>query len=356
MANELWLTVPTLAALVLMAGDGARRIIRQKSTVFLILSSAGLLVFMALFHPRLGFARDWDLFATAAFPLTLLATEAVIRLTPNDRFRFALPLVVISLVHTAPWVGVNASETLSVQRFDSISNNPCWSIHARELAFNNLALYHKSNDRTDEYFRYAEKTFRLRKNRKYFGYLASTYYKHGMFGELSALAALDETNPEGWFFLGILHKDRDEYDSALDMFDRVLSLDPAFPGIHLQRGQLFIDMGRIEDAIPELEQGLAQSDMLANDPVFSRTSIGLHIMENNLGLCYLKTGRAADAIARFSAALERHPDYHQAHYNIAVAYLQTGNVGEAARHAKLAKQYGHDGEKVEALEKIIGRK
>ncbi|MEO8442869.1 MAG: tetratricopeptide repeat protein, partial [Betaproteobacteria bacterium] len=52
---------------------------------------------------------------------------------------------------------------------------------------------------------------------------------------------------------------------------------------------------------------------------------------NNLGLCYLETGRREDAVDAFVLATHFKPDFPQAFYHLALAALQERNLTEAVR-------------------------
>ena len=53
---------------------------------------------------------------------------------------------------------------------------------------------------------------------------------------------------------------------------------------------------------------------------------------NNLGSLWLEKGNHAEAIRRFSTALQLQPHYASAHYNLGVALMQTGRPAEALPH------------------------
>jgi tetratricopeptide (TPR) repeat protein len=82
--------------------------------------------YIAFFHPEIGMARDWDLFtmtATALVPFVLLVLNRYLRATelPAARVaRFAVPSLLVALISSAAWVGVNASTERTMARFQSI--------------------------------------------------------------------------------------------------------------------------------------------------------------------------------------------------------------------------------------------
>ena len=59
---------------------------------------------------------------------------------------------------------------------------------------------------------------------------------------------------------------------------------------------------------------------------------------NNLGLVLRQTGRTAEAISQFEAALRVQPDYAEAHYNLGLVLRQTGRTAEAVAGFEAALQ------------------
>ncbi|MGC8827711.1 MAG: hypothetical protein ACP5TV_12000, partial [Anaerolineae bacterium] len=74
-ANEQLLVAPFSLALVLvaLATRAGRRALRKPAGLFLAAAALNYLLFISVWNPDYGGRRDWDLFAPAALPLTLLA-------------------------------------------------------------------------------------------------------------------------------------------------------------------------------------------------------------------------------------------------------------------------------------------
>jgi len=70
----------------------------------------------------LGYARDWDLFAPLGVVLTGAALALVLAQLGGraSRWRVAAVIAIVSLLHTAPWVALNASEDRSLARFETL--------------------------------------------------------------------------------------------------------------------------------------------------------------------------------------------------------------------------------------------
>ena len=76
---------------------------------FLAVAAAGSLLFILLWNPDYGGQRDWDLFSLSSLPLTALAGVLLGQVLTDERARLeaALPLMAVSVFHTAAWVFQN---------------------------------------------------------------------------------------------------------------------------------------------------------------------------------------------------------------------------------------------------------
>lgn len=109
--NEQLLTAPVvLPALVLVfLWTGHRLDKRDQRTRFLVVAAGCYLLLTLIWNPDYGGRRDWDLFAPASLPLTLLLAYVLPRTVPERPTlrRIGLPLIAVQLIHTAAWVYQN---------------------------------------------------------------------------------------------------------------------------------------------------------------------------------------------------------------------------------------------------------
>jgi tetratricopeptide (TPR) repeat protein len=83
MVNELFLLSPLILLYLLLSAGRLRTLLGRPDTVFLALIGSAGLLFLFVIDGTLGMARDWDLFSTCGFALTLL----FILLLDEDRCR-----------------------------------------------------------------------------------------------------------------------------------------------------------------------------------------------------------------------------------------------------------------------------
>ncbi|HIQ04863.1 MAG TPA: hypothetical protein EYH31_04105 [Anaerolineae bacterium] len=109
--NEQLLTAPfTLPIIGMVVGLAWKRIDWRDAELWLLVTAGGgYLLLTLLWNPDYGGRRDWDLFAPASIPLTLLAVWLLVRTLPDrEQLRRAgLAAVVTSFIHTAAWIYQN---------------------------------------------------------------------------------------------------------------------------------------------------------------------------------------------------------------------------------------------------------
>lgn len=114
-------------------------------------------------------------------------------------------------------------------------------------------------------------------------------------------------------------------------FKRALELDPTLTEARLNLAGLYISVERYADAIPLLEQTVADPTYKAPDRAY-----------NNLGWCYYQMGRRNDAERAYNQALQLSPRFCHAWYNKGLLYDEDGNMAETFNIWSRAVQYCPD--------------
>ena len=109
----------------------------------------------------------------------------------------------------------------------------------------------------------------------------------------------------------------------LAAYTKMLRADPDNPLRHDAVASLYLDGGRIDEAIAEYRQSLHLN--AASAPT-----------QYNLGFALSARGRRDDAIAAFREALRIDPDYAQAHNNLGALLQISGQPDEALEHYRRA--------------------
>jgi len=165
---------------------------------FSVLLLVPCFLYLFLFKPEIGMARDWDLFTMALLglvPLALLILNRFFRTTKmqSPAASFTVPAVAICMVLSAFWVGINASPTRSAERFERILAYD--KTHA-SYAYENLAIF---------------------------------YHDRGMLDKATAIMETTcemSNNPRQWVRLGMYYEEQDRKDEAIELMRRIVREHP----------------------------------------------------------------------------------------------------------------------------------
>jgi len=288
MANEIMMLMPALPVFLVMAWVGRglhralpeadqKRLRRETETgawfmeliewrfVGLVLLPCTLYLFV--FRPEIGMARDWDLFtmvSVALLPLALLVLNRYVTLgtiPAVDVARFAAPSLALSLVLGVAWIGINASPWRSAERFERILRYD--ESHA-SYALENLAVFYHDRGRLDRSVTILERTTQRFGNPRQFVRLAVYYGEQGR-------------NKEG-----------------IDLMYRVLETHPKFDKAQFALVELLGKSGRLEEMEKMAAQGVQDHPREA----------AFHFY---LGQAQLISGRRDEAMATFRNCLALNP-------------------------------------------------
>lgn len=126
----------------------------------------------------------------------------------------------------------------------------------------------------------------------------------------------DDRNPKAYFERGLQNAELGLHESAVEDFLRVKTLARAFPRIDAYLGASLVQLGRCDQAIEVLEEGLTREPEDAG-------------IWNNLGLAHFVKGDFEKAVLNLEEALRRNPDYAAAWKNLGMAYTRRGRIDEA---------------------------
>jgi tetratricopeptide (TPR) repeat protein len=269
--------------------------------------------FALLVDPKLGYARDWDLFAFSSLGATLLGLYLILSLvggltqaasslgqeqTPGggegramDLRPVTLALVVTSLVSTLPWILVNASEQKAVSRFeDLLKMDEKGTAHGYET----LACYFRDRGEHQKSAKSWRDAIAVNPGPRYFGALGNAYQRLG------------------------------EYDKAIEAYDRSLRMASRFPGmasVHKNFGNTLARVGRFEEAVLQLKKAI--------DLRPGRTEV-----HQSLGNILGKLGRYQEAVPYLEMALESDPGNVALYKALGTCYAATGRKEEAGMYLK----------------------
>ncbi|MCK5124842.1 MAG: hypothetical protein KAR42_01160 [candidate division Zixibacteria bacterium] len=116
--NLLLLVVPLFPILVVVSIKGFKNVIKDSINLFLLVFTLGAVVFILIIDPRLGMARDWDLFALSCLGPAVLFIRLTVRQLSDSR---SIPvLILLAIISTAPYIASNTSRDSSLAYFESL--------------------------------------------------------------------------------------------------------------------------------------------------------------------------------------------------------------------------------------------
>jgi tetratricopeptide (TPR) repeat protein len=117
--------------------------------------------------------------------------------------------------------------------------------------------------------------------------------------------------------LGVVYQNLGQVDKALFHYDEAERIDPTFAGAHNNRGAIFFQQGRLEEAISELKKAATQDA----ENQAQATS--------NLGFLLLKAGRTKEAIHYLQIANRMEPNNALIMNRLGFGYRKKGRFGNA---------------------------
>ena len=140
----------------------------------------------------------------------------------------------------------------------------------------------------------------------------------------AAPPAQGDHSVQTYFQAALTAKSQDMTGEAIQLFKKVIDLDPDHPEAYLHLGNLYFFQ----------RQDIEKAQNMYREAV--RIDQDNKIAYNNIGVTYLHQERYGKAEANFKAALKRDPGYVDALYNLACVATRQGRSGEAVNYLRSA--------------------
>ena len=214
---------------------------RQPGVFFWVALAAPPLVWLILNNFELGMSRDWDLASPFAFVVGLggLAGWLTMMGPSEQRVRGIVLMAMMTVAHTAAWVGVNASGGSSLMRFDALLDFRFISPRAMAIAYEEVGGYRRS--------------------------------RGDLLGAADAYArcvVLDSTNARRWTLFANIEGLQGNIAVARDAYERAIALGSLDPEVYLNLGIILYDQGDLDAGLREVGEAAAMDSL---DPVVSFT-------------------------------------------------------------------------------------
>lgn len=358
--NELLLVCPiAILLLVLLSSRGENPDdADRRRMIFFGTASIYFMLLFAVGNKVLGVSRDWDVFAPMAFPLALLTALLLLSRFRRNARDLAVFASFILLLHTVPWITINASTELSLRRFADLAGNPRWSSFARGYAFDVLGTYYFYSDDMPRALDYSIASVEADQGNVRYLYNAATRYMLANRHE-EAIRMFEQVIRKKADYLdarlnlGTIYANLERYREAREQFLHALRIDPGSAPAHSKlahacwregeegrASELYSKAIELDPANPENYMNLALLELNAG-----RRDDARRLMESAIGTepefapAYLHLGRVCAQEGDMDRALElygRHlhlePAALDARFEMAVILDRSGRLDEALKH------------------------
>ena len=160
---------------------------------------------------------------------------------------------------------------------------------------------------------------------------------------------LNPKNAEAHLKLGfLLYNVKQMHKEGMTHYQKAITFDPSDPRIHHDLGMALLHQRKFDQAIRHLSEALRlMPDGL--DKQYDPAD-----MNYNLGQALFYAGRSKEAIAHFSEAVHIDPNNARAHYSLAVALAEQGDIDQTLKHYSTAVRLKPDIDTSAILHYMLG--
>jgi len=213
--------------------------------LFLMLATACGIFFTWVINSALGLARDWDLFASFLVPLIIMPIYLLSQPIEFQRRRnIIFTIAVITLFHSAPWIGINSSAERHLKRMQILNSQKLLS-KAAQMSYNeSLANFFFDSGRYDDARIYYEHYMKIDSgNPRIIGNIADVFRKLGerdkYFYMLKRAVTINSLDPGIYSNLGVEYASRGDTTAAIEFNEKAVKMNPAMQKAHANLGILY---------------------------------------------------------------------------------------------------------------------
>ena len=284
---------------VFLWGHGRRIVWKEPVLLYLIAASLFPLLLTVVLNPEIGAFRDWDLLSLPSILYSTLGVYLLVRYgSPSERLtRTGVVVCGIMVLHTVPWILVNADEGRALARFETILRHLPWSGRTRSYGMETLGSYYAQQRQFEAAIHAFEGAIEAEpRNVRHWINLGNAYKGKGVFKETlfayMQAVKIDSTYAEGYFNLGNTYKNGKFLERAIKEYRKALQINPNYLDARINLGSTYKEFGLLDEAIQEYQAALRI------DP--DRAEIYY-----NLGTAYREKRRYDEAIRSYRAFIKR---------------------------------------------------
>jgi len=272
---------------------------KERVVTFFMIVTLFSFMFAFLMDPKLGYARDWDLFSSTGLGYTLLGIYLLFSYFREAKIK-KLNYVIMALASTAlfstlPWIYVNAQQDKAMERFKALMDVDVErSAYGHEI----LALYYRDRELVNEEMEQWKKALSVLEIERYAGSLGMSCIKLRRYQEaIAAFKKAVQLNPnsaESYNNLGISFYYLGQYEEARKHYQMSIKVDSNYFRAYSNLGILLGEMGHYQESLEILESAIQ-----INPDYF--------VGYKNLAVTYHSMGKPEQIIPLFKTYLKRNP-------------------------------------------------
>ena len=303
------------AAAVMRVRVAAGTSFTRSGRTFWILAAGVPLLFACLLDPKLGWARDWDLYCLLSAPALVAAALWLDRISGAMR-RAA---VVVATLSAGLWLAFSVDGAAELLRVESLLRlDRSRSDYGHEL----LGQYYRKRGEWHSAIRHYEEALLVSEHTRYRLNLGMC---HELLGNHAAaidwyrsVAARDTINAQAYFRLGHLLNLAGRWDEAVPFARRALRLLPGDPDGEYSLGMALLRTGDAASALSHFENAVRRE----------RRPHWLH----GLGVCRMELGQFDSALVILEGALASYDDQAPLWLAVAEVHWRRGDTAETQRY------------------------
>jgi len=183
------------------------------------------------------------------------------------------------------------------------------------------------------------------------------------FVEFQKSIKLNPRHKEALNYLGYISTRFKKYDEAISYYKRAISIDPNYSEAMNNLGLTYLEMKKWDEAIRYFKKAVNNPLYATPEKAYSSMGYAYYkkgeyqkaiealkeaIVRNpvfplaiyTLGLVYTELGNDKAAVKEFIKVIDIVPDYLEAHWELANAYLRMNEIDKAVKHFKIVAEKG----------------
>jgi Tfp pilus assembly protein PilF len=345
---------------------------KDKLVPFLLIVSVFQLGYNFLLNPGLGMARDWDLFSATALGYTILGIYLLLNwIKEKSIFKYVgTVLIFTSFLSTLPWVLINHSPQLSIQRFRNLLDldvkksrngryvlgqyfstrevkeevqkvNEAFQEKFPEISMTDEALKYYSSGKIEESIYLLQRAIQMDPGfAEAHNFLGLAYFNLGKISEAEAeykeAIKLRPDLVDSYVNLGHLYTNRKQDEEAIKTYEKAIKLKTGEPAVYNNLGSFYLVKNKLLKAKSYIQKAIS----------IQPNSFLFHF---NLGLVLSKSGNLDEAEKELLKSIQLKEDYAPAHYNLGFIYSRKGLKEKALEEFELFLKYSSDETKKEEV-------